>query len=89
MEQPDIESMLREPARIKWACRRGMLELDVLLSNFFEHGYNELSVNDKCLFIELLSLPDPELFSLLMLRVEAPSEPVAHLIARIRQYARS
>ena len=32
---PVIESM----QRIRWACRRGMLELDVLLGNFLDHAY--------------------------------------------------
>jgi antitoxin CptB len=52
--------------RIKWACRRGMLELDVLLGNFVDNGYLSLSDEDKLLFIKLLESPDPELFAWLM-----------------------
>jgi antitoxin CptB len=89
MQKQDIESMLQEPAKIKWACRRGMLELDVLLSNFLGKGYNALDDENKRLFIDLLYLPDPELFALLMLRVEAPNAALAQLIARIREYART
>lgn len=89
MQNQDIESMLREPSKIKWACRRGMLELDVLLSNFVEHGYNDMGDDDKRLFIQLLSLPDPELFALLMQQVEPVDEQHAQLILRIRRYARA
>lgn len=89
MEKQDIESMLREPAKIKWACRRGMLELDVLLNNFVAAGgYNGLNNDDKRLFIALLDLPDPELFALLMQQLEPAGECQAQLITRIRQYAR-
>ncbi len=88
MEKKDIESMLSEPAKIKWACRRGMLELDVLLNNFLERDYNNLNNEDKRLFIELLELPDPELFGLLMQKLAPVDERQAQLISRIRQYAR-
>lgn len=52
--------------RLKWACRRGMLELDVLLGNFLENGYPALADEDKWLFIRLLETPDPELFAWLL-----------------------
>ena len=89
MEKQDIESMLRQPAKIKWACRRGMLELDVLLNNFVECGYDSLSEDEKRDFIQLLGLQDPELFSLLMQQVEPADERQAQLITRIRSYARN
>lgn len=89
MKKQDVDSMLNEPAKIKWACRRGMLELDVLLNNFVERAYNNLNNEDKRLFIECLYLPDPELFALLMGQVEPSNEREAQLIKQIRHYARS
>lgn len=53
-------------SRIKWACRRGMLELDILLQPFVEQRYEKLSEADKQLFVRLLSYEDPELFSWFM-----------------------
>jgi hypothetical protein len=29
-----------EKSRLKWACRRGMLELDVIFMPFFEHEFD-------------------------------------------------
>lgn len=89
MENQDIESMLREPAKIKWACRRGMLELDILLTKFLDNEFKNLSDADKRLFIELLYLPDPELFSLLMGQVTSPDEQIDRLVQGIRAHARS
>jgi len=88
MENQEIESMVREPARMKWACRRGMLELDVLLGNFLDKGFNQLVEDDKRLFVELLHLQDPELFALLMGQVISPDSRVADLVERIRVHAR-
>ena len=33
-------------AHLKWRCRRGMLELDILLNTFVEIEYNNLSKED-------------------------------------------
>ena len=53
-------------ARIHWACRRGMRELDISIMPFFENEYDTLSDNDKRLFIRLLNNDDPDLFNWLM-----------------------
>ncbi|XQW84312.1 succinate dehydrogenase assembly factor 2 [Thalassotalea piscium] len=53
-------------ARLKWACRRGMLELDVLLMPFVDEAYDQLSETDKFTFERLLTCQDPELFAWFM-----------------------
>ncbi|WP_109399914.1 FAD assembly factor SdhE [Proteus sp. TJ1640] len=58
----DIENK----ARINWACRRGMRELDISIMPFFENEYDTLSDNDKALFVRLLECADPDLFNWLM-----------------------
>lgn len=57
---------INDKARIKWACRRGMRELDMLLMPFFQHDYTLLSDADKRLFVRLLNCDDPDLFNWLM-----------------------
>ncbi|NQY65744.1 MAG: succinate dehydrogenase assembly factor 2 [Alteromonadaceae bacterium] len=52
--------------RIKWACRRGMLELDVLFIPFVDEAYDELSEENKVTFERLLEGEDPELFAWFM-----------------------
>ena len=53
-------------ARLKWACRRGMLELDVLFMPFVEEAFGELSYEDQELFEKLLTCDDPDLFAWFM-----------------------
>jgi antitoxin CptB len=55
-----------EKARIKWACRRGMLELDVVIMSFFEECFDQLTEDAQKDFVSLLECDDPELFSWLM-----------------------
>ena len=45
---------INNKARIHWACRRGMRELDISIMPFFEHEYDTLSDADKVVFIRLL-----------------------------------
>lgn len=50
-----------DAARVRWQCRRGMRELDELLTVYFEHSYGPSSESEKTAFRELLALPDPDL----------------------------
>ena len=52
--------------RLRWACRRGMLELDVLFMPFVEAAYDDLSAENKAIFERLLVCQDPELFAWFM-----------------------
>ena len=59
-------SLAENKARLRWACRRGMLELDVLFMPFVEEAYEFLSEPDKAIFERLLECQDPELFAWFM-----------------------
>lgn len=55
-----------EKARIKWACRRGMLELDVVIMPFFEECFDDLTDQEQQEFVSLLECDDPDLFTWIM-----------------------
>jgi antitoxin CptB len=57
---------LRDKNRLRWACRRGMLELDVLFAPFVEEAYDELSDEQKAVFRRLIICDDPDLFAWFM-----------------------
>lgn len=59
-------SLTDNKPRLRWACRRGMLELDVLFMPFVEEAYDTLSAPDKVTFERLLECQDPELFAWFM-----------------------
>lgn len=61
-----IEYTPQHKARLRWACRRGMLELDVLLMPFMDAGYDALSDQQKAIFERLLACDDPDLFAWFM-----------------------
>lgn len=71
-------------SQLKWRCRRGMLELDILLNNFLEKKYNDLSQSDAALFSTLLDYQDQVLLDLLLGKKESSNANVLDLVARIR-----
>ena len=64
----------RRLARLRWRCRRGMLENDLVLSGFLDARGETLSEDEVALLDMLLDLPDPTLWELLSGR-EKPSDP--------------
>jgi len=75
-----------EEARIAWRCRRGLLELDLLLGEFFDKHYRHLSPHERAAFVRLLDLSDPMLLDVLLKGAEPPQDiGVANIVNTIRQ----
>ncbi len=73
-----------ELARTRWRCRRGLLELDLLLLRFVEQGYADLDPAQRTVFTRMLELADAELLGLLQ-GESTPNDPeLTRLVAIIR-----
>ena len=79
--------MSEELSRLRWRCRRGMLELDLLLQPFLESGYGDLDETEQGLFLQLLELPDQDLFEQLMEIKEPEEKEISRVITKIRHAA--
>ena len=73
---------ISDKKRIAWACRRGMLELDIVLISFLEKHFDALTLQDKHLFVSLLTSSDQDLFDW-FLQKKSPPEEYASLITHI------
>ena len=71
-------------ARVKWACRRGMLELDVLFQPFVDKHYEAMSAADKNVFVKLLECEDPELFAWFMGHEVCQNPAFSDMIVKVR-----
>ena len=60
--------------RLKWHCRRGMLELDLLLEPFLDEVFLTLEEEDKVRFYKLIESEDQDLF-LWFMQTEIPQDP--------------
>ena len=77
-----------ELAKLRWRCRRGMKELDLLLGRYVEERFCSASNADQQAFRQLLEAQDPVIFAY-CLGGETPPEPLAGLIGRITASAPS
>lgn len=76
-----------ETRRLRWQCRRGMLELDHLLAGFLDVGYGELSSAQRIAFARLLSEEDQRLSDWLLSRAVPPDPALRELTRRIVEAA--
>jgi antitoxin CptB len=53
--------MAQAPGQVRWRCRRGMKELDVLLERWLERRWSLADGALRAAFTQLLELPDPQL----------------------------
>jgi antitoxin CptB len=59
--------------RIRWRCRRGLLELDIVLARFVEQRYATLDEAQQAAFDALLDMPDTVLWDMITGR-ELPAQ---------------
>ncbi len=71
-------------ARLAWQCRRGMLELDLVLQDFLDHHYELAGAGEQRAFETLLSYPDPLLLEYIMGHMVPTDPQLAHVVARLR-----
>ena len=84
---PAENSDLRTVSRLKWQCRRGMLELDLMLQTFMEKQFAGLSNTQLQAFEELLAYPDQLLLEYLMGQTVPFNKEVADVAKQIRDAA--
>ncbi|WP_292992966.1 succinate dehydrogenase assembly factor 2 [Nitrosomonas sp.] len=59
---------MKEFERARWRCRRGLLELDIVLQRFMDQYYTQLDESGLEQFERLLALPDNDLWDLITAR---------------------
>ena len=74
----------RHIARLRWRCRRGLLELDLVLLRFLEQTYSTLNAAEQQIFQELLALPDQTLLAYLNASQTPPNPELKNIVAKIQ-----
>ncbi len=70
--------------RVRWLCRRGMKELDLVINRYFESDYDSLTEQEQSEFKDFLNLEDPEIFSWIMGRTTPEKESNAAIVNKLR-----
>lgn len=72
----------QKKAKLTWHCRRGMLELDLILQRFLVQGLDRLSDEQIVSFEQLLTAEDPDLYACLM-GYQEPDKELKDIVAFI------
>ena len=85
-----------EQRRLAWRCRRGMLELDIVLQRFVATYFNGLTLAEMAQFDAMLELPDNQFWDLIQgvgnaakrsVRTQAEQQDVIDKLRASRQSA--
>ena len=70
-------------SKLKWRCRRGVKELDVVLTRFLETRYDDSSAEMHAAFDKLLDLQDPDILKYLLNQEQPEDKDIAGIIEEL------
>ena len=75
---------MAELDRMRWRCRRGLLELDLVLAAFAREALEGLAEAELAAFARLLDASDNDLWDWVSARAEPADPALAGLVRRLR-----
>lgn len=75
-------------AKLLWQCRRGMLELDLMLNQFVSKQLEHLTTQQIHAFEQLLTYSDPEIYVWLMGNDIPSKQELVDIVSLIRLHNR-
>ncbi len=75
-------------SRLRWRCRRGMRELDVLLLRYLDREFEAATPSAQSAFERLLTAQDPEILDLLAGRLVVDDAALNEVIQRLLAQSR-
>ena len=70
--------------RLRWRCRRGLLELDIVLGRYLERYAAGMEREELDALAELLDMPDNDLWDVVSGRSERYDPRLGSIVARLR-----
>ncbi|WP_423810689.1 succinate dehydrogenase assembly factor 2 [Pseudohalioglobus lutimaris] len=89
MYTPESENGMvskEELNRMRWAARRGMLELDLVLEPFVQSRYETLNEADRSRFQNLMLCEDQDLFAWFMRREQPADGELLAIVSKILEF---
>lgn len=76
---------MEEFNRLRWQCRRGLLELDLVLERFLDRHRGDLQGEQLTSFKALLNYTDNDLLDLIRARAECRDPRFAEVLGWLRE----
>jgi antitoxin CptB len=81
----NAEMMLdAEQRRLAWRCRRGMLELDIILQKFVNEQFGSLTIDELQVFDEMLDLPDSDFWEKIRDTKQVSNQSLQSVLSKLR-----
>ncbi len=71
--------------RLRWRCRRGLLELDLTLQNFLVRDYPSLTSAERKAFEKLLAMSDDTLLAYVQGSLIPAENELMQIVSKIRK----
>jgi antitoxin CptB len=75
---------MAEADRLRWRCRRGLLELELILTSFLDRHFERLDAGEREILGELLDCPDNDLLDWALGRSNPPAGRFGPLVELLR-----
>lgn len=72
-------------SQLKWRCRRGVRELDVLLTHYLAEQYDELPTDEQQAFQRLLEVQDPVIMDWIFNKYPADDKQLQGVICQLQE----
>jgi succinate dehydrogenase flavin-adding protein (antitoxin of CptAB toxin-antitoxin module) len=85
MAAGERQTGVAELNRLRWQCRRGLLELDLVLERFLERHGDQLQGEPLASFKTLLDYSDNDLLDLIRARAKCTNSQLAEVLGWMRK----
>ena len=76
---------MSELERLRWRCRRGLLELDLVLASFLDKYFATLSHEQREAFCSLLDYADNDLWDIITAKREVDEAYASQVVSLLRR----
>ena len=71
---------MSDMSRLRWRCRRGTKELDIVMNRYLQERYETASAEEQGSFNQLLDIEDPIIFDWLMDKTQSEDDNLQALV---------
>jgi antitoxin CptB len=76
---------MSELSRLRWRCRRGTREMDILFERFLLYAYPQLTSDEQAVFERFLDEPDPEILDWITGKTEPGIPEYREIIRKMQE----
>ena len=80
-----VEERRARLRRLRWHCRRALLELDLMFERFWARGGDDIDADSQTALERLVAMEDHDLWDLVSGRCETDDPQLKSMIERLRR----